>query len=236
MNFLNKIITVFKQNDIEIDQEKAEQFELFMNILIETNKVINLTSITEPDEIISKHFVDSCIPHFLFAENSNLCDVGSGAGFPAIPLKILRPDLKITMIDSLQKRIEFLQKVISALNLKNINAQHTRAQEFCAKNREIFDYTTARAVASLNVLSELCLPLTKLNGKFIAYKSQNIQTELCKAEFAIKELGGKIEDMYSKDLIDNETKLTRFFVVINKETETPIKYPRLKNKIEKQPL
>ena len=236
MDFLNKITTIFKQNEIEINQKQAEQFEIFMNLLIETNKVMNLTSITEPEEIINKHFIDSCIPHFLFAQNSSVCDVGSGAGFPSIPLKILRPDLKITMIDSLQKRIDFLQKAINALNLKDINAEHTRAQEFCAKKREIFDYTTARAVAPLNILSELCLPLTKLGGKFIAYKSQNIQTELCKAEFAIKELGGKVEEILSKDLNDRETVLTRYFVVISKESITPIKYPRLKNKIEKQPL
>ena len=257
----NQIIDQFNENNIRITINMAEQFENYLNMIIEYNKITNLTAITEPTEIICKHFIDSCIPHFLFKDNASLCDIGTGAGFPAIPLKIIRPDLKISMVDSLQKRIQFLEQVINTLKLENITATHSRAQEFCSAHREFFDYTVARAVAPLNILSELCLPLTKINGQFMAYKSQNIHIELCKAENAITVLGGKVDNIYTtdiymnpkylsesenntlknnnnKNLVDTENDLSfeRNIVVINKIIPTPRQYPRLKDKILKQPL
>ena len=255
---VNQIIDQFTENGIIITIPMAEQFETYYKMMIEYNNHTNLTAITEPSEVICKHFVDSCVPHFIFKNNSTVCDIGAGAGFPSIPLKIIRPDLKMTMIDSLQKRVTFLNEVISALGLKNISAIHSRAQEFALVKREQFDYTVARAVAQLNALVEYCLPLTKIGGQFIAYKSQSVHLELCKANQAITVLGGRLDNIFTTDLIlnpkyklesENKTEdnnkienkvdselLERNIVVINKVISTPKQFPRQKDKILKNPL
>lgn len=239
---INEILKQFEINNIKINENMAKKFNIYLNMLIEYNKNMNLTAITEPKRIIIEHFVDSCLPYKLFKKNSSVCDVGTGAGFPAIPLKIVRPDLNITMVDSLQKRLNFLNDVINVLKLENITSVHSRAQEFCLNSREKFDYTTARAVAPLNILSELCLPLTKVGGEFIAYKSKNVITEFQEAEKAIKLLGGELLGNKSNFLINKELKTQnsetkeRNILIIHKMSTTPKEYPRLKNKIYKNPL
>lgn len=233
---IEEIQNIFKQNNIEINTEQAKKFEKYINLLTEYNKVMNLTAIIQPKEVILKHFVDCCLPYKLFKQQSSVCDVGSGAGFPSIPLKIIRDDLNIIMVDSLQKRVNFLNILIKELELTNIKAIHSRAQEFCQNNRETFDNTTARAVAPLNILNELCLPLTKLNGQFIVYKSQNIENELNEAQNSLNIFGGKVENVLNMFLKGENETFERNIVLINKIKQTPKKYPRLKDKINKKPL
>ena len=154
---------LFNKNNIILNNKQIEQFEQYYNLLTEYNKVINLTAITEIHEVVTKHFIDSVINYKFYKENSTICDIGSGAGFPGIPLKIIRQDLNVTLVDSLNKRINFLNTVIQQLELSNINTIHTRAQELQQfVPRETFDYTISRAVASLNILLEFGLPLVKL--------------------------------------------------------------------------
>lgn len=233
---INEIQNIFKQNNIEITTNQAKKFEKYLNLLTEYNKVINLTAITQPKEVVLKHYVDCCLPYKLFKQQSLVCDVGCGAGFPSIPLKIIRDDLNITMIDSLQKRVNFLNVVINELELTNIQAIHSRAQEFCQNNREAFDHTTARAVAPLNILNELCLPLTKQNGQFVVYKSQNVNNELNEAQNSLNILGGQVTQVIKTQLIGENETFERNIILINKIKPTPKEYPRLKDKINKKPL
>ncbi len=230
------IIETFHKNGLELTLEQANLFNIYLNLLLKYNQEFNLTAITDKKEIILKHFVDSCLLNDTFKQGCTVCDVGSGAGFPAIPLKILRPDLKITMIDSLNKRVEFLKTVTNQLNLSDITAFHSRAQEFCASSRESFDYTTARAVAPLNILSELCLPITKLGGAFVAFKSQDAENDIKNAENAINILGGKIAEIKQITLKSDTEFFVRKQIIIEKISPTPIQYPRLKDKITKSPL
>ena len=180
--------------NIVLSGTQKEQFYNYMNLLIEWNKKINLTAIIEPEEIILKHFIDSLTVNKFIENESNIIDIGTGAGFPGIPLKIIKPEIEIELIDSLNKRINFLNEVISNLSLKNIKAIHARVEEFAKnkKNRERYDIVTSRAVANLNVLVEYMLPLVKLRGKCICMKGPNIQEEIEKSKNAIKILGGEI--------------------------------------------
>lgn len=230
----NKIIEKFKENNIKIDEKIAKKLENFNNLLIEGNKICNLTAITDEDEVIEKHFLDSIFPHNFFKENSKIIDIGSGAGFPSIPLKIYRSDLDIVMVDSLNKRINFLNGVISALDLKNIIAIHARAEELAFKEnfREKFDYATARAVANLQTLCEYCLPFVKIDGEFVVYKSGNIEEEIENSKNAINLLGGKIKSIFKYKIGENE----RSIIVIKKIKETDKKFPRQGNKPKTNPL
>lgn len=230
----NKIIEKFSKNNIKIDKNCAILLKNFNNLLIEGNKVCNLTAILEEDEVIEKHFLDSILPEKFFSKNSTLIDVGAGAGFPSIPLKIYRPDLNITMLDSLNKRVNFLNNVISSLNLKTICAIHSRAEDLAKKEdfREKFDYATARAVANLQTLCEYCLPFVKIGGYFVVYKSGNYEEELNNAQNAIKILGGKVENAVKYTIGDNE----RCVILIKKVTSTNKKYPRAQNKPKTNPL
>lgn len=222
--------------DIELSEEQYNQFYKYMNILIEWNQKINLTAITEPKEIILKHFVDCLAIVKYIDKDKTVIDVGTGAGFPGIPLKIYRKDLKITLVDSLNKRINFLSEVINQLNLKEIKAIHGRAEELGKdkKYREQFDVATSRAVANLSTLSEYLIPFVKKEEKVLFMKTLDVDEELEKAEKAIKILGGKIEKVNKFYLPNSE--IGRSVVIVRKEKETPNKFPRKPGTPAKEPI
>ncbi len=232
------LIDLFKKHEILLKNEQIEQFLQYYAILIETNKVLNLTAITDFSEVVVKHFIDSVLNYKYFIQNSTICDIGTGAGFPAIPLKIMRPDLNFTLVDSLNKRINFLNTVISLLKLKNITTIHSRAQELQEHNvsRETFDYTIARAVAPLNILAEYCIPYTKTGGEFVALKSLNCENELHNAKNALKTLNSSIISIEKYNLSLNNEIFERNIIYIKKDDKTPSKYPRPKNLIKTKPL
>ena len=221
---------------IELSDLQKKQYNRYYELVVEWNQKINLTAITEEEEFYTKHFFDSISLAF-FKDYSNIesiCDVGSGAGFPSIPLKILYPNLKVTIVDSLKKRIKFLNLVKDELGLTDCNFVHARAEEFGQNKeyRESFEIVTARAVARLNVLSELCLPLVKKNGYFLSLKAQKAEEETKEATNAIKILGGKLEKDLNFDIEGEE----RHILEIRKAKETPNKYPRKAGTPNKKPL
>ncbi len=222
--------------DIKFTEEQLNQFYEYMNLLLEWNEKINLTTITDPNEVILKHFIDSLTINKYIKENSTLADVGTGAGFPGIPLKILRPDLKITLVDSLNKRINFLNEVINKLNLVNIETVHSRIEDFGKdkKYRESFDFVTARAVANLAVLSEYLLPIAKVGGQCVCMKGCSVEEELSNGKNAIKVLGGKIKNIDEFVLPDSD--MSRNVIIIDKIKNTPNKYPRKAGIPVKEPL
>ena len=227
-----------KSIGIDLTQIQLEQFELFYNLLIEKNKVMNLTAITEMEEVIVKHFIDSMmlIKAINIDSIQTIADMGTGAGFPGIPLKIAFPKLKITLMDSLAKRLKFLDEVISTLELENITTLHGRAEDI-GKNdnyREKYDLCVSRAVANLSTLSEYCLPLVKENGYFISYKSGEITEELSSSKRAISILGGNNPELVYFKLLDSN--MDRSFVIIKKEKKTPKKYPRKAGLPSKEPI
>ena len=220
----------------EIDDNKIQKFYDYMNLLVEWNKKINLTAITEEKDIILKHFVDSLTVLKYIKENKSIVDVGTGAGFPGIPLAIMNDSLKITLVDSLNKRINFLNEVCNKINLENINAIHARAEEFGQDNnyRESYDVAISRAVANLTVLAEYLLPLVKVGGKIICMKGPDIEEELKQAKSAIDILGGKFERCDNFCLPKSD--ISRNIIIINKIKETPKKYPRKAGTPAKPPL
>lgn len=221
---------------ISLNKEQYDQFYAYMVLLIEWNEKINLTAITEPQEIILKHFVDSLTIAKYIEEGKTIIDMGTGAGFPGIPLKIYRNDVKVVLADSLNKRIKFLNEVIEKLQLKNIETIHCRAEEL-GKNkeyREKFDYATSRAVANLSTLSEYLLPFVKLNGSGIFMKTMEIDEELENAKKAIKILGGRIEKVNKFKIPESD--LGRSIIIVKKEKQTPSKYPRKPGTPAKEPL
>ena len=222
--------------NIDINEEQINRFYDYMNLLIEWNKKINLTAITDYNEIILKHFVDSLTINKYIKENNSVVDVGTGAGFPGIPLKIIRDDINIVLVDSLNKRINFLNEVIKELNLKNIETVHARAEEFGKnkKYRKKFDIATSRAVANLSTLSEYMIPLVKINGRCICMKGKEIKEELKDSLNAIKVLGGKVENVEEFELADND--INRSIIYILKEKDTPNKYPRKAGTPSKDPI
>lgn len=230
MKYLKEI---FEKYNIELSSEQQNKFAKYFSLLIETNKFLNLTAIVEEQEVVVKHFLDSVLPYKLFKEKATVVDVGSGAGFPAIPLKLVRLDLKICMVDSLNKRVNFLNSVIEELDLKETQAVHSRAEDFANKNREKFDYAVARAVAPLNTLVEYLLPLIKVGGCAVIYKSSKLEEEIVEANKAIDVLGGKIENI-EKFTIEND--IERNILIIKKIKSTPTKYPRGGNKPKLSPI
>lgn len=234
--FIEEFEKCLEKMQIKFSEEQYNQFYKYMNLLIEWNKKINLTAIIEPKEIILKHFVDSLTIAKYIEENKKVADVGTGAGFPGIPLKIYRKDLKITLIDSLNKRLNFLNEVISELELKEITTVHGRAEELGQNKeyRERFDIVTSRAVANLSTLSEYLIPFIKKDGKCIYMKTLEVDEELQKAKRAINILGGKIINTDKFYLPESE--IGRSIVVIEKEKQTPIKYPRKPGTPSKEPL
>lgn len=227
-----------EQLQIELTDKQIRQFLQYYEILIEWNSFMNLTGITEYNEVVNKHFIDSLslIKVLDVSESANVLDMGTGAGFPGIPLKIAFPNLKIVLLDSLNKRIKFLNEVILRLNLENITAIHGRAEDF-GKNplyREQFDLVVSRAVANLTTLSEYCIPYVKKDGYFISYKSGTIQEELEQSKRAIKILGAKLTKV--ETFILPETEIERSLVMIQKKKETPNIYPRSAGKPSKEPI
>ena len=221
---------------LKFSKKQEEQFFKYMNLLIEWNEKINLTAIVEPKEIILKHFIDSLTINKYIEKASSIVDVGTGAGFPGIPLLIYRDDIKVTLVDSLNKRLIFLQEVINQLDLKNVKVIHSRVEDF-GKNknyREKFDIATSRAVANLATLSEYLVPLVKISGKIISMKASNAKEEINDAQKAIEVLGGKIEKIEEFDLPESD--IGRTIIIIDKNKCTPAIYPRKAGTPAKEPI
>lgn len=232
MERIEFIISEFQKCNIELSQDKADKLLKLYEFLVEYNKNVNLTAITDFEEVVVKHFIDSVLPFSMIdiKENSSFIDVGTGAGFPSIPLMIVRPDLKSTLLEALNKRCVFLEK---ACELTEVDAKviHGRAEDYAKEKREAFDFATARAVAAMPVLCEYCIPYVKTGGRFIALKSINEDETLC--EKAVKVLGGKIAEIKDYTITNGDNR--RLFI-IDKVSQTPTKYPRNPSMIKKKPL
>ena len=220
---------------LDLSPDRAEALCRFAQLLLEKNKVMNLTAITEPEAVATLHFLD-CLALTRYADftGKTLVDVGTGAGFPGLPLKIALPDLRVTLLDSLGKRVDFLREVCADLGLDQVDCVHGRAEEFAASHREAFDFATSRAVAALPVLCELCLPLVKVGGRFLAMKGVDSAEELTSAQTAIDTLGGSLVAV--EDYTVPGTAVSHRLVLIEKRSPTPAKYPRPFAKIKKAPL
>ena len=234
---MNELVNICEKYELNIDEFKCQQFEKYFELLVEWNSFMNLTSITEKNDVMIKHFLDSIIvAKYFHLNNKALIDVGTGAGFPGLPLKIFNPDLKVTLLDSLNKRINFLNTVIDQLELKDISAIHFRAEDAAhnGQYREKYDIAVSRAVANLSTLSEYCLPFVKKDGFFISYKAGDSEEEINNSKNAIKLLGGKINKV--EDFILPESDAQRVFVFIKKLENTDKKYPRKAGVPAKKPL
>lgn len=224
--------------DIEATPEMLDKFERLKELLIEWNEKINLTSITEPDEVDIKHFVDSatCLASGYIKDGNEVIDVGTGAGFPGLPVKILSDGLHITLLDSLNKRIKYLEDVVSKLDLQDIKLVHARAEDGGVNElyREKYDIALSRAVATMNVLCEYCLPFVKVGGYFICQKGPSYKEELDNAAKAIEILGGRIKEVKSYKLADSD--IIHYVIIIEKIRQTPPKYPRKAGKPAAEPI
>ena len=220
---------------LSLPTDAAVPLMAFSARLLETNKVMNLTAITEPEDVARLHLLDcAALLHMTDFRGKRVVDVGTGAGFPGMPLRILEPDFDLTLLDSLGKRIAFLQRVCDEMGLQRVTCIHARAEEFAAKHREQYDIATSRAVAALNVLCELTLPLVKVGGRFLAMKAVDSDDEIRTAKSAVAQLGGKVEDI--SDYTIPGTDITHRVVVIGKVKPTPDAFPRAFAKIKKAPL
>lgn len=233
-----KFTEVLAKNNLRISEQQLNQFNEYYKLLVEWNEKVNLTAITEKDDVFLKHFYDSITASFYFSfeDVKSVCDIGAGAGFPSIPLKICYPHLKITIVDSLKKRINFLEQLKETLQLDHVDIIHSRAEDIGQnkKYRENFDVVTARAVARLSVLSEYCLPLCKVDGTFIALKGANSNEELVDAKKAVKTLGGEVVNNNTFSLpIENSE---RSIIVIKKIKKTAKTYPRKAGTPAKDPI
>lgn len=240
---MNKLVNICNKINIEISDDQINCFEKYYELLIEKNKVMNLTAITDKEDVIVKHFIDSIalIPYLTDKGiNTNnklkIIDIGTGAGFPGLPLKIMMPDVKFTLLDSLNKRVSFLNEVIDELKLKDIEALHGRAEDYASDNkyREKYDICVSRAVANLSTLSEYCIPFVKEDGFFISYKAGESEEEINNSKNAIKILGGKINKV--EEFVLPGTDVSRVFVFIRKLELTDKKYPRKAGVPAKKPL
>lgn len=228
----------FLQEGFPLTELQADQFVTYFDVLIDWNQKINLTAIEEPTEVVYKHFIDSvCVQRVVSdLKNKSMIDIGTGAGFPGVPLKIMEPEIDLTLFDSLNKRIVFLQTLCEQLKLAQVQAVHGRAEEFGQKPeyRSQFDIATARAVAHLPVLLEICLPFVKKNGIFVALKGPELENEIKESSNALKELGGKLVDIKKFTLAEGT--YTRNLAIFEKVKETPKKYPRRAGTPQKKPL
>ena len=233
-NFSNKISDIFIKHNIELTQEQKEKFYNYYKLLVSWNEKFNLTTITSMEDVIVKHFLDSVIAYKSIKQDAKIIDIGAGAGFPSLPLKILRPDLTVLMVDSVNKKVTFLQEVINELSLNNITTIHSRVEDLANKKdyREQFDFCVSRAVASLNTLSEYALPFVKLGGEMLAYKANEIEEELEVSKKAITVLGGKISEILKFNIEGVDRKVVK----ILKQSSTPLKYPRSGNKPRLAPI
>lgn len=225
---LDSFLKDLEELHIILDEKKICQFMSYYELLMEWNRIMNLTAITGFDEVCKKHFIDSLslVKAYEIKTSISIIDIGTGAGFPGIPLKIAFPNLKITLLDSLHKRVGFLQTVIENLKLENIEALHGRAEDFAKKEiyREQYDLCVSRAVSNLSTLSEYCIPYVKTGGHFISYKSEKLTEEITNAEHAIFILGGRVENQIEFKIPNSD--IYRNLLVIYKEKETPANYPR----------
>lgn len=223
----------FSECGLEISSEQYQKFDIYAEFLVEYNEKVNLTAITEPNEILCKHFIDSvCLMKYVdIKKDSRLIDVGTGAGFPSVPLKIMRPDIKITLLDSLNKRIDFLQQLCRKLDI-DADFIHGRAEDFgkLSEYREMYDYSCARAVANLSTLSEFCIPFIKVGGSFISMKGPT--EDVSRGTNAVELLGAKIENVTDYTLFDEQRRI----IQIKKISQTPTKYPRNSAQIKKKVL
>lgn len=219
----------------KIDNNIVEKFSIYSSLLVEWNEKMNLTAVTDPSEISIKHFLDSIAPLSVLdlRENSKIIDVGTGAGFPGVPIKIMRSDIDLTLLDSLNKRINFLKEVSEKICIKKISFVHGRAEDLGKDKeyREKYDYAVSRAVANLKVLSEYCIPFLKLGGIFAAFKQFEVQEEINESKSIIGNLGGKIVDI--KEIKIPQSEIMRKIIIIEKTKETPVQFPRKANKIKK---
>lgn len=234
----SKFSSILEQWQIPFSEKQREQLTVYYEMLVEKNKVMNLTAITEFEDVLEKHFLDSIAVARYVDLIGELCviDLGTGAGFPGMPLKIMFPNMKITLADSLNKRILFLNEVVDALKLEGVTTVHGRAEDLAVdpNYREQYDYCVSRAVANLSTLSEYCLPFVKSGGLFISYKSGEIEEELSAAKKAIFLLGGRVKEVIPFQL--DGTDINRSFVMIGKEKKTPKAYPRKSGMPSKKPL
>ena len=232
---INRLKDVLIKNEVEPTDEMLNNFQLYYEFLIEYNKNVNLTAITSFEDVYIKHFVDSLANCKMYKKNATVCDIGTGAGFPGLVLKIARPDLEVYLVDSLNKRIVFLEKLIIALKNNNARCLHFRAEDVEFKERYLntFDYVISRAVASMPTLTEYCLPFVKIGGEYIAYKSNDCENELVAAKNCIKMLGGKLVNI---DIVNIDNNLIRNIVHIIKIQDTSSKYPRGQNKPRLSPI
>lgn len=233
-NYLKKMADL---SDLSLDDKMISRFSIFYHLLIETNKSFNLTAITEMEDVVQKHFIDSIsISHYYNFENQSVIDVGTGAGFPGIPLAILYSDAQFVLLDSLKKRLDFIDLVIEKCELNNVSLIHGRAEDFGREKnyREQFDYCVSRAVASLPILLELCSPFVKVGGKFISYKSGQLSDELQQSGNALSQLKCELEKEISYTI--PETDLFRVLAVFRKKSKLANKYPRQAGRPKKSPL
>lgn len=224
----------FKKYDIKVDEMQIDQFVKFFDYLIQENEKFNLTAITQPKEVVIKHFIDSILPLKEIPQNARVIDVGTGAGFPGVPLKIMRNDIEIVLLDSLQKRVKFLEEVKKILSLDKTTCVHARAEDYIKAQREKFDVAISRAVASTPTLCEYLLPYVKVGGVAVMYKGAKAEEELIEGQKAIKELGGKLDKKIK--FVLQEVESERNIVVIKKICHTKLIYPRGKNLPKSKPI
>ena len=240
LEFKQELTFSLNRNSVEVDlsDDKIEKLYELTRIMLEVNASMNLTAITEEKAIILKHYVDSLTVSKYIPKNAKIIDVGCGAGFPCLPLAIFRPDLDIAALDSTAKRIKYIDDTANKLNITNIHAVAARAEEYGKKNeyRESFDIATARAVAALPILSELCLPFVKVGGAFVSMKASQGEREAIDAKNAIKLCGGEIKTIDKLELLSDDTSESRTIISVSKIASTPAKYPRHYSQISKKPL